>query len=309
MNTPSNYYGRQLQLLVQIMPAVMAEPCFALKGGTAINLFYRDLPRYSVDIDLTYLPAHDYPQAQREMDAALRRIAGALSNGPVSFKVAFGRGKTQGPIDTITVSGNGAQVKIEVNPTLRSTVFPIAELEAKPNVLREFGFVGARVLSFEDVYAGKMVAALDRQHPRDFFDVKLLLEQEGITEKLFKTFLVYVVGHKGVISHVIDPREKDVADLYEKQFVDMAVEPVSMDVLLEARRSLVREIHARIDARIRQFLLSAQRGAPDWTLLGLDGVDQLPAVKWKLLNVKRMSPELFAEELATLERVLEKIGT
>lgn len=309
MNTPNNYYGRQLQLLVQIMPAVMAEPCFALKGGTAINLFYRDLPRYSVDIDLTYLPAHAYPQAQREMDAALRRIAGVLSNGPVSFNVAFGRGKAQGPIDTITVSGNGAQVKVEVNPTLRSTVLPIAELEAKPNVLREFGYVSARVLSFEDVYAGKMVAALDRQHPRDLFDVHLLLEHEGITDDLFRTFLVYVVGHKGVISHVINPREKDVTDLYEKQFVNMAVEPVSIESLLTARRRLVHEIHSRIDARIKRFLLSAQRGEPDWPLLGLDNVEHLPAIKWKLLNVKRMSQELFAEELTTLERILENIGT
>ncbi len=153
------------------------------------------------------------------------------------------------------------------------------------------------------------MAALDRQHPRDLFDVNLLFEHEGISDALFKTFLVYVIGHKGVISHVIKPREKDVKNLYEKQFVDMTIDPVPLATLVAARQRLVSEIHLRLDAPIKQLLVSAQRGAPDWTLLGLDGVDQLPAIKWKLLNVRRMSPELFAEELATLERVLEKIGT
>ena len=204
----------------------------------------------------------------------------------------------------------GAEVVIEPNTVLRGTLHPTVDRTLAPKAVALFGRSATmRVVSLPDLYGGKLCAALDRQHPRDLFDVKLLLDQEGITDSLFKTFLVYVVGHKGVISHVIDPREKDVADLYEKQFVDMAVEPVSIEVLLEARRSLVREIHARIDARIRQFLLSAQRGEPEWSLLGLDGIDQLPAIKWKLLNVKRMPQELFVEELATLERVLENIGT
>lgn len=308
MNRPNNHFYRQLRLIVQILPAVMAEKCFALKGGTAINLFYRDLPRYSVDIDLTYLPADEYPQAQREMDAALRRIAKALSGRAQSFNVTLGGGRGKALIDTILVRGIDAQVKIEVNPTLRSTVFPPQELEARPGVRREFGFVSANVMSFEDTYAGKLVAALDRQHPRDLFDVNLLFEQEGISGALFKTFLVYLVGHKGVISHVINPREKDVSELYQKQFEEMTVDPVPLDTLLAARQRLVREIHARLDAPIKQFLLSAQRGEPEWPLLGLDGVEHLPAIKWKLLNVKRMSQKLFVEELTTLERVLEKIS-
>jgi hypothetical protein len=108
---------------------------------------------------------------------------------------------------------------------------------------------------------------------------------------------------------VLNPREKDLAELYEKQFVNMAVEPVAIETLLAARRHLVREVHARIDTRVKRFLLSAQRGEPDWPLLGLDNIEHLPAIKWKMLNVTRMSPELFAEELATLEEVLEKIGT
>ena len=52
-------YSDQVALLMSVIPAVAEESCFALKGGTAINLFIRDLPRLSVDIDLTYLPVAD----------------------------------------------------------------------------------------------------------------------------------------------------------------------------------------------------------------------------------------------------------
>lgn len=308
MSMPDNPYYQQLRLLVRILPAVMAEKCFALKGGTAINLFYRDLPRYSVDIDLTYLPGEAYPRAMREMDAALRRIAAGLSSGSPSFNVTLGKGNVQGAIDTITVRGTDALVKVEVNPVLRSSVFPARKIEVRPTVRRQFGFANANVLSFEDTYAGKIVAALDRQHPRDLFDINLLLANEGISEALFKTFLVYLVGHKGVISHVLAPREKNIAAIYRGQFQYMTVAPVSLETLVSARQRLVREIHARFDAPIKQFLLSAQRGEPEWPLLGLDDVEHLPAIKWKLLNVKRMSKPLFAEELASLERLLEKIG-
>jgi hypothetical protein len=68
-------YQRQVALLVRILPLVAEEKCFALKGGTAINLFYRDMPRLSVDIDLTYIPLAPRPAALKEIDTAMKRIA------------------------------------------------------------------------------------------------------------------------------------------------------------------------------------------------------------------------------------------
>jgi hypothetical protein len=60
---------------------VATETCFALKGGTAINLFFRDMPRFSVDIDLTYLPVEDRASSLVAIDAALRRIADKIRSG------------------------------------------------------------------------------------------------------------------------------------------------------------------------------------------------------------------------------------
>ena len=67
-------YRRQVELLVRTLPHVAQERCFALKGGTAINLFVRNLPRLSVDIDLTYLPVADRARSLADIEAALRLI-------------------------------------------------------------------------------------------------------------------------------------------------------------------------------------------------------------------------------------------
>jgi predicted nucleotidyltransferase component of viral defense system len=68
-------FFRQAELLLRVLPFVNEEEIFALKGGTAINFFLRDLPRLSVDIDLTYLPVNDRETALNDIDKALLRIS------------------------------------------------------------------------------------------------------------------------------------------------------------------------------------------------------------------------------------------
>src|ERR1700723_3271222 len=67
-------YRNQVALLVRILPLVAEESCFALKGGTAINLFVRDMPRLSVDIDLTYVPVEPRAESLVAINAAMKRI-------------------------------------------------------------------------------------------------------------------------------------------------------------------------------------------------------------------------------------------
>ena len=74
----ADIYRRQIALLIRVLPLVTEEVCFALKGGTAINLFVRDLPRLSVDIDLTYLPVAPRPESLADIGAAMKRIAGRI---------------------------------------------------------------------------------------------------------------------------------------------------------------------------------------------------------------------------------------
>lgn len=308
MSTPGNPYYDQLRLLVQLLSFVAREECFALKGGTAINLFYRDLPRYSVDIDLTYLPGETYDAARKEIGKALERIADALGSGSPSYPVTRGSGEGKGLIDTLTVGAPGPQVKIEVNPVLRGTVEPAKTMAVRSGISDEFGFAEMQVLAFDDLFAGKLVAALDRQHPRDLFDVKLLLENEGISDALFRTFLVYLVGHKGSIPDVLDPLGKkvDIDGLYKAQFDGMTAKPVPLSALLETRERLAGEIRSRLDDRKKRFLLSVQSAKPEWQLLGVPDAENFPAVKWRMHNLGKMKPDAMKRELTRLEKVLAR---
>ncbi len=178
-------YMDQVRQLVDILPAVAAEEDFALKGGTAINLFYRDLPRLSVDVDLTFIPIRERAQSLADIDAAMDRIAeaGSKVRGVTSSRIAGG-GATR-----VLFQRGAATVKVETSPVTRGVVFEPEIKRVSPAVEDEFGFAETRLVAFEDLYTGKLHAALDRQHPRDLFDVKLLYENEGITDDLFRAFL------------------------------------------------------------------------------------------------------------------------
>jgi len=307
MITPDNRFYQQMQLLVRVLPYVAAENCFALKGGTAINLFLRDLPRLSVDIDLAYLPIADYRQFRMEIDAALRRIRDRLTTGSPAYGVRLGASDGTGLIDTLNVADGNESVKVEVNPVLRGSVNKPGLLSLRPAVQAEFGFAEITALAFEDIYAGKLMAALDRQHPRDLFDVMILLENEGISDGLFKAWLACLISHKGSMADALAPNRKDIGALFRNQFVAMTEREVTLERLLEIRERLITEIHSRLGVREKEFLLSVKRREPKWGLLGLEGVDRLPAVKWKLHNLGRMDKAAHQRAVNRLARVLEEI--
>ncbi len=299
---------RQTRLVGQILPAVAEETCFALKGGTAINLFVLDLHRLSVDIDLTYLPAEPRETALAGIDAGLRRIARRLSS---QYDVAFGRTSAGGHADTVMIRAGRDEVKIEVNPVLRQTLMPVRMLSVQPRVEANFGFTRMQVLSHEELYAGKLVAALDRQHPRDVFDAKVLLETQGLSEALMRAFIAYVAGHKKVMAHIVAPRFGDARrfrNLYDTQLLGMTEEDVTVDGLVAVWERLVREIRKRIGAQESRFLLSLKRGEPQWDLLGLPGASEWPAIRWKMHNLAQMTPDKRRQAIEKLERALEQAG-
>lgn len=67
-------YREQVRLMLDLLPFIADDSIFALKGGTAINFFVRDMPRLSVDIDLTYLPLEDRAASLAGISAGLARI-------------------------------------------------------------------------------------------------------------------------------------------------------------------------------------------------------------------------------------------
>jgi predicted nucleotidyltransferase component of viral defense system len=282
------------------------ESCFALKGGTAINLFIRDMPRLSVDIDLVYLPLHDREMALAEVRRAMTRIAEAIRNEIRGSQVL--PTTVEGDLLRLFVVLETARVKIELSPVLRGSVFAPVETAVRPIVESEFGFAEIPVLALPDLYAGKICAALDRQHPRDLFDVKLLLENEGLTTEIRKTFLVYLISHNRPISELITPARKDIRALFEGEFRQMTTVPTSLAELEDTRERLISTIHSELTDLEREFLLSFKSRSPDWSLLGLDNMDRLPAVKWKIMNLARMPEENHSRALTALKIALQKVS-
>lgn len=300
----SEQYRRQVALLLRVLPYVDAEDCFALKGGTAINLFVRDLPRLSVDIDLVYLPVAPRPESLAAIDAAMKRIAEAIRKGIPGSTIAMSR--MEDTVSKLTVRADNVQIKIEVTPVMRGTVYAPEKRGVSDTVDDEFGFAEIQVVSFADLYAGKLVAALDRQHPRDLFDVRDLLANEGITDELRKAFLVYMISHDRPMFEVLRPVLKPLDGEYAQGFAGMTAEPVSLDELSVTRERLIAAIVGDMPQEHRNFLLSLERGTPEWDVLGIPGVAELPAVKWRQINLDKLSPEKRAALVAALARVLDQ---
>jgi hypothetical protein len=211
----------------------------------------------------------------------------------------------EGAVTRLTVRQGGVQTKIEVTPVLRGCVYEPQTLTVSDSV-EAFGFAEMPVVSHADLYAGKIVAALDRQHPRDLFDVRDLLANEGIDESLRKAFIVYLLSHDRPMSEVLAPTRKDISAEFLRGFEGMTEEPVSRDELIAAREALIAEIVGKMPDAHRQFLVSFERGEPDWTLFDVPGATELPAVKWRQLNLDKLPAKKRAELVEALERVLSK---
>lgn len=300
----SEVYRKQVELLIRILPFIAQEDCFALKGGTAINLFVRNMPRLSVDVDLTYLPVLPRAESLAPIDAAMKRIAERIREGLRGATVTEGTIQPEKAVTKLLIRVGGVQTKIEVAPVLRGCVYEPELLTVSRSVEETFGFAEVRVVSFADLYGGKIVAALDRQHPRDLFDVRDLLANEGIDETLRRAFLVYLLSHNRPMFEVLAPRRKSIEVEFRRGFQGMTAEPVSMDALTRARESLIETIVGKMPEQHGQFLLSFERGRPEWSLLELPGASDLPAIRWRRENLDKLRSPERAQLVSKLETVL-----
>ncbi|MBN2340888.1 MAG: nucleotidyl transferase AbiEii/AbiGii toxin family protein [Deltaproteobacteria bacterium] len=294
-------YASQVRLLLQVLPIVNQHQCFALKGGTAINLFVQDMPRLSVDIDLAYLPLNDRSTALAEISSALDTIGDTI-------KATIAQTSVQRNPDTprLVVNAPNAQIKIEPNTVFRGAIREPSLAVLCDNAQEEFEqFVECSMLSIADLYGSKICAALDRQHPRDLFDVHLMLEKIGLTNDIRTAFVVYLAGHPRPIAEILQPNEQPLEDIFTKQFKGMTSEPVSLETLTQTRRQIIELIQKDLSNNERRFLLSLKQGEPNWQLLPVPHLAQLPAIQWKLRNIERMSKEKHQQSTDKLKQVLE----
>jgi predicted nucleotidyltransferase component of viral defense system len=294
------------RMMTQVAPFVFADQTFALKGGTAINLFLRDMPRLSVDLDLVF-PDYTIPrtQALTQITEALRRTAERLQANGFQTRATAAADASE---TKLLVRRGGIEVKIEANFVMRGTLYPVQRAsltQAAQDLL--LADLELPMASMEDVYGGKLVAAMDRQHPRDLFDVMQLFAHEGITPRIRKAFVAYLASHNRPVHEVLFPTLRDITQDYERTFKGMPTEVVPLEKLLAVREELLDQLQRGLDDNERRFLISLVQNRPEWDLLGIPHLALLPGIRWKLQNLDQLetsNPKKFAEQAETLQRKL-----
>lgn len=222
-------YLTTARLLVEIAPVVFESGNFALKGGTAINLFIREMPRLSVDLDLVFTDHRpSRPEALTAINEALRTARDRLTSRGLKVHAlsAGDMGETR-----LLVQRDAVTVTVEVNTVIRGTVYPTQAMglsQAASDAL--MADLDLTLLSADEIYGGKLVAAMDRP--------------------------------------------------------------------------------AALDANERQFLRTLVRAEPDWSLLDIAHLQDLPAIRWRIQNLQefsRKSPESFRALADSLDMKYSKL--
>lgn len=280
-------YVATVRLLLDIAPTVFRSELFAMKGGTALNLFVQDMPRLSVDIDVVFVDhGPDREAALAVIRDELRGVQQALQARKLEVKLP---GNAQGDEVRMTVIGAGVQVKVEVNYVFRGTVMPVQAHPLAPSAQDMFTTeVTLPVLATPELYGSKLVAAMDRQHPRDIFDVMHMLQRFGWTPEVVDCFVAYLAGHNRPVHEVLFGPAKSLEPAFTNEFVGMTRDEVSLQTLAETQAQLRHELPRQLTARHREFLLSLVRAEPDWSLMPFDQLKALPAIRWKLHNLEKL---------------------
>lgn len=293
-------YKGQVKLLLDVLPLVSKEKCFALHGGTAINLFIRNMPRLSVDIDLTYLPIEDWSTSIGNINSALKRIGSDIEKNMPGTKATL-REETS-KLDITTTS---ASIKLEVSKMGRGAYAAPDVRVLCEKAQEEYNtFCEIAVVPFGQLYGGKICAALDRQHPRDLFDVKYLLANEGLTEEIKAGFLFCLLGAKRPMSELLAPNFIDQKSALENQFLGMTEEGFSYEEYESLKTQLVEGITAILDDNDRDFLIAFKDTSPIWDRYPFG---EFPSVKRKvqlLRDLKEKAPEKHTALLQKLSGVL-----
>lgn len=294
-------YRKQVALLIRIMPSVYKIKEFAVHGGTAINLFHRNLLRYSVDIDVTYIPIENRQQSLASINQKLLEVKKNIEKTIPGVVV-----KHKPDVWKLLCTLGDATVKIEVNATKRGIIGDVVELPLCEKARNEFSMgCKARTVSFSQLYGGKITAALSRQHPRDLFDCKYMELQSFDDVK--NGFMLCLLGSDKPIIESLQPNDIDQTEALENQFQGMTETPFGYEDYLESRTALLSLVNGGLTITDKEFLLSFEQGEPDWNKCCAGDLSQYPSVQWKLLNIGKLeesNPVKFEQGVNKLRRYL-----
>ncbi len=278
----NEFYKKQVALLIRILPSVYRIQDFAVHGGTAINLFHKDMPRYSVDVDITYIPVQNRDESLKAINAHLVELKQMIEKTIPGIRVNH-----KPDVWKLLCVKDGAIVKIEVNGTKRGIIGATEDksLCAKAQAVFNMGCT-ARIVSFTQLYGGKISAALSRQHPRDLFDCKnmplnsLYQAKEGL--------MLCLLGSDKPILESLQPNSIDQRDVLQGQFEGMTDIPFSYEDYETTRKELIEKVNQLFTKEDKEFLISFEQGESEWNKCCAGDLSEFPSVKWKLQNIHKL---------------------
>ncbi len=296
----NNLYKEQVSLLLRILPVIYREEDFAVHGGTAINLFIKDLPRYSVDVDITYIPLGQRDESLAEIDKKLAAISQQLQRAVPGINIR--------PVPNKLLCTLGrSTVKIEVNGIKRGIIGPTIEVPLCDKAQEEFGmYCKARIVPMEQLYGGKIAAALSRQHPRDLFDFNYM--ETDKMNNLKRGFLFALLGSDKPFIESLYPNPINQQEALENQFRGMTDIPFTYENYETAREQLIAFVNSMLSEEDKAFLVSFEEGDPQWEKSAYSDFRDFPSVQWKLLNINKLKTQNPAKHRQEEERLKRIFG-
>lgn len=298
----NDIYRRQVALLIRVMPLVFKIKDFAVHGGTAINLFHRNLPRYSVDIDITYIPLEYRNTSLANINSHLSALKTAIEKAVPGIRVIH-----KPDVWKLQCTKEGTTIKIEVNGTKRGIIGDTEKMQLCEKAKAEFGMsCFANIVSWSQLYGGKIAAALGRQHPRDLFDCR------GITSDDFEAvkngFMLCLLGSDKPIIESLDPNPIDQQDALDNQFEGMTDEPFNYDDYQKARLNLIEVVNQGLTDDDKAFLVTFEEGNPDWSKCCAGDLSYYPSVRWKLQNIAKLRSKNPAKHREGVDKLIDYLN-
>ena len=299
-------YKNQVTLLIDILLEIAKEDNLALHGGTAINLFHLNLQRLSVDIDLTFIPfsdnrSEDLNKIRQSLEFVKNRLKTTFPH------IRFEDEKRAEEELKLLCNKDNATVKVEVNQINRGLIAEPCTKILCSRAEEEFDkFCELKTVSVGQLWGGKLSAALERQHPRDIFDVKSMLQEIGFTEEIKQGFLFFLLCGKRPIDEVLNPNFINQRVIFDSQFSGMTNAEFTYEEFEKIREKLVLLIQKSLNQNDKEFLLSFVSGNPDWKDFDYS---KYPAIKWKQLNINKLKQDnliKFSQSIKKLEDLLTK---
>jgi hypothetical protein len=287
------------------MPDITAEQNFATHGGTAINLFHLNMPRLSVDVDLTFIPFSD--NRESDFDSIREALQAIMAKIKVRLpQVAFPDSQRALSELKLLCATADAIIKVEVNQINRGLIAEPSTMPLSENAQIKFNrFCEIRTVSVGQLWGGKINAALDRQHPRDMFDVRNLLNNTGLTDEIKTGFLFFLLCGKRPFHELLNPQRINQETVFNSQFSGMSNEPFSYSDYEETREKIISLINYSLSDTDKSLLVSFAKGEPKWDT---SDYGKFPAIRWKLLNINKLkedNPQKYFEQIELLEKALQ----